>query len=53
MNMPKEGYKTVTVDAKIYAKVEDEIKKANQKAGFRKYRNVSHFVEEAIMNYEP
>jgi hypothetical protein len=51
--MPKEGFKTVTIDSKIYDKIESEIGKANQKAGFRKYRSVSHFVEEAIINYEP
>jgi hypothetical protein len=50
--MPKEGFKTVTIEDKIYAKIEAEMKKANQKAGYRKYRSVSHFVEEAIINYE-
>lgn len=51
--MPKEGYKTITVEDKIYEKIEAEMRKANQKAGFRKYRSVSHFVEEAIVSYEP
>jgi hypothetical protein len=51
--MPKEGFKTVTIDAKMYDKIETEMRKANQKAGFRKYRSVSHFVEEAIISYTP
>lgn len=50
--MPKEGYRTITVETKIYEKIETEMRKANQKAGFRKYRSVSHFVEEAIINYK-
>jgi hypothetical protein len=51
--MPKEGFKTITIDATMYAKIEAELRKANQKAGYRKYRSVSHFVEEAIVSYKP
>jgi hypothetical protein len=50
--MPKEGFKTVTVCDDTMKKIEAEMRKANQKAGYRKYRSVSHFVEEAIANYE-
>jgi hypothetical protein len=50
--MPKEGYKSITVEDKIYTMIESEMRKANQKAGYRKYRSVSHFVEEAIVNYK-
>jgi hypothetical protein len=51
--MPKEGFNTITVSSEIYAKIEAEMKKANEKAGYRKYRSVAHFVEEAIIKYKP
>jgi hypothetical protein len=50
--MPKEGFKSITVEDKMYALIETEMKKANQKAGYRKYRSVSHFVEEAIISFK-
>jgi hypothetical protein len=51
--MPKEGYQSITVEDKIYKLIEDEMRKANQKAGYRKYRSVSHFAEEAIVSFKP
>jgi hypothetical protein len=50
--MPKEGFKSITVDTEVYKKIQIEMKKANEKAGYRKYRSVSHFVEEAIISYK-
>ena len=50
--MPKAGYKSITIDEAVYGKIETEMRKANQKAGYRKYRSVSHFVEEAIVNFK-
>jgi hypothetical protein len=49
--VPKQGFKAITVYADVYAEIEKAMKEANQKAGYRKYRSVAHFVESAIMAY--
>jgi hypothetical protein len=51
--MPKEGFQSITVGSDMYAKIEAQMRKANEKAGYRKYRSISHFVEEAVMHYKP
>jgi hypothetical protein len=52
-HMPKEGFSTITISSEMYAKIEADMNKANKKAGYRKYRSVTHFVEEAVINYKP
>lgn len=51
--MPKEGYKTITVENRVYEMAEAKIRQGNKKAKKKKYRSVAHFIEEAIVNYEP
>jgi len=48
--MPRKGYASVTVSEEIYEKAKRKMKEENEKAGFRRFRSVSHFVEYAIMN---
>jgi len=42
----------VTVTDAIYQKAKEMLEKENEKAGFQKYRSVSHFVEERIMSFK-
>jgi hypothetical protein len=35
----------------ILEKIKAEIKEVNTKAGYKKYRSVSHFVESLVMDY--
>lgn len=51
--MPKEGFKSITIAKSLYEKIEDGMKRANKKAGCRRYRSKSHFLEEAVANYKP
>lgn len=51
--MPKSGYSTITLSGEVYERIQSQMNKANQKAGYRKYRSIAHFVEEAIMKYDP
>jgi hypothetical protein len=49
--MPREGHKSITISSETYEKIEKYIIEANYKAGYRKYRSISHFVEEILMEY--
>jgi hypothetical protein len=37
----------------VYEKIKERMKTVNEKAGFKKYRSVSHFVENCVMSYVP
>lgn len=49
--MPKEGYTAVTISEDVMKQAQDFILKVNKEAGYKKIRNVSHFVEEAMINF--
>jgi len=49
--MPPKGYKPVTITEEVYEEIDKQMKELNRKAGFRKYRSKSQFVEEAVMGY--
>jgi hypothetical protein len=49
--MPKTGFSSITVSSEIYQKLQQAMNKANEKAGYKKYRSITHFVEESIVNY--
>lgn len=51
--MPKSGFTSITVHDDLYQKIKQKMKKANEKAGYRKFRSLTHFVEEAVMKFEP
>lgn len=47
--MPRPGYTTITISQDFYNRIMRLIEKFNEEAGYRRYRSVSHFVEESIM----
>lgn len=47
--MPRPGYTTITISQDFLNRITRLIEKLNEEAGYRRYRSVSHFVEEAIM----
>jgi hypothetical protein len=49
--MPKPGYKVVTIGEDVLKQAQDHIDKVNKEAGYKKIRNVSHLVEEAIISF--
>ena len=49
--MPRPGYTTITIGQDFHNKMSRLIEKLNEDAGYRKYRSVSHFVEDTIMKY--
>lgn len=49
--MPKGNFTTITVSTEIYNKIKKRLEEVNERAGYRKFRSIAHFVEEAIMKY--
>jgi hypothetical protein len=49
--MPKKGFASVTIDSEAYNLIIKARKQANNKAGYKKYRSVAHFITEAVMRY--
>ena len=49
--MPAKGYKVITITEQVYAKITENMVEMNRKAGYKKFRSVSHFVEEATMGF--
>lgn len=49
--MPKKGFTSITISDEIYAKLQKFIDEYNKKAGFRRFRSVSHLTEEAIAQF--
>lgn len=47
--MPKPGFKGITISEEVYNKIELLMEKVRDKAGYRKFRSVTHFVEDAVM----
>jgi hypothetical protein len=47
--MPKKGYNVVTISENLYQKAKETMNEVNKKAGYRKFRSVSHFVEESLI----
>ena len=50
-NLPRKGYTAVTVDERIYKRVKEFINKINEREERKVYRSVSHFVEEALIEF--
>ena len=49
--MPKQGYTTITINEELHNRMKLLIEKLNERAGYKKFRSVSHFVEESIMKH--
>ena len=49
--MPRPGYTTITISQDFLNKITRLIDKLNEEAGYRRYRSVSHFVEETIVQF--
>jgi len=49
--MPKSGYKAITVSEKIYEQIVKKMNEANEKADYKKFRSITHFVEESVMEF--
>jgi len=49
--VPKPGYKAVTIAEEVYDQIIRSMEKFNTEAGVKRYRNISHFVEEAIVSF--
>ena len=49
--MPKSGYKAITISEKIYDRIIELMNEANEKAGYKKFRSIAHFVEQSIMEH--
>jgi hypothetical protein len=49
--MPKEGYSNATISTDVMEKAKAYIEKVNEKAGYKKIRNVSHLIEEAVISF--
>lgn len=47
--MPKEFFTSVTMSESVYRKAEEKVKAINEKAGYRKYRSIAHFIETAVI----
>jgi len=50
--MPKKGFKTITITEDVYHRINGVIDRINEKAGYKKFRSVAHFVEESIMQFD-
>ena len=48
VKLPREGYTSITIDEELSRKVKEFVGQYNAKIGYRRYRSVSHFIEEAI-----
>ena len=42
---------TIASAEEVYNQAKEEIDKINKEAGFKKFRNISHFIEQAVVNY--
>lgn len=49
--MPAKGYSVVTITKEVNDEIEKNMEELNKKAGYRKFRSKSHFLEEAVMGY--
>lgn len=49
--MPIKGYTCITMNKEVYENLKKLMKQVNEKAGYRKFRSVSHFIEEAASEY--
>lgn len=47
--MPRVGYTSITVSKDVYNVIQRLMDRENEEAGFKKYRSISHYVEEKIM----
>jgi len=47
--VPKSGYTSITISDEVAVRCREAVKIANKKAGYKKYRSVSHFVEAQVM----
>lgn len=46
--MPLNGFTTITIPKPIDAKIVEAIERANEKAGFRRFRSKAHYIEWCI-----
>lgn len=49
--VPRPGYKAITIGEDVYNQVIENMRKENELAGFKKFRNVSHFIEQSVVNF--
>lgn len=49
--MPAKGYKVITITEQVYDEITKNMIEMNREAGYKKFRSVSHFVEEATMGF--
>jgi len=49
--LPRQGWKTATLDDGVYEKIQKYVDEINYKRGYRRFRSISHFVEEALLWY--
>jgi len=49
--MPRRGYTTVTINNEVYEKAKKYMDEENAKAGYKKYRSLSHLVEIALIEF--
>lgn len=52
MPRPNSGFTTITISEEFYERLKETMKRENEKAGYKKWRSVSHFVEHLIMDYD-
>ena len=47
--MPREGYTSITIEEELSKRVREFVDQYNERVGYRRYRSVSHFIEEAVV----